>query len=747
MSNRGNSVSVPFGIKNIKGLIDVINNQLVNPIFCIDNFEILTTLNPDDDSSFGLINGTTDNYQKIYRKSVLWNMGDGTEIEGYSVKHAYKIPGIYTVSCIFFDITRNVTINEYKLKIIVKEVIPSVIKFDDVKTVKNTFYCSETNKISGLEILQSLSNTIDLNIKASQVNDDEKGVKYQDIKNSFIPHLEKSFTFLENKLNKFNPTNIFKPEYENLYVDVVLENNIIDFKFYVIRPFLNNDLIKELDILDPNSNIINDEVYKKNKINIISSLTELTKNSIFCGKRAFVDIFYKNDFISNNRIYFQFDIDNSKDNYINIIPIGLNLNVLSNIDNIDKIKPVLSLNGFSNNDSSIDLLVKNSLYQNYELPLYLIPIIDNEIVNYIPKDLILNDFNIKINSGNTNELNILNIHDHLQFLKYFIIKLKNSIDISIDVTWETKLFTIRINNELINLDGITIPHEKYYNSSIDNTLNVFMQHKMFDDTPKLRGLLKNVFTNDNFLNNIISKGTNFIDDNVNIKTSYIHQLLSTLKSFDEDCNEFSNTSFESVNEMRDLIRILSINHSELIGNNILDNFDISIKNNYKGKNISDELLVDDEIYFNNNKEIEKIKRNGEFIDVLKTDSIVWYDKYTNESNIVNFSSDIDDFNGETYVSEEINYLNVISLHNYDESWGWNLILPEDYKKSDKKSYILSTYYKFFLLNKNRELKRIGNFLDDSTISPEFEKINNWYQDYGLITNMVSKVIIDSMKLQ
>ena len=167
--SRGSTVKVPFGILNLKGLMQHdADNVIQQPIFAHETYKITTTLDPTYQEDFGILSFKEENplegksYQKLYRKSVRWNFGDGTEIDGYSATHHYDIPGKYTITCTFFDVHRQGILNEYKLQVIVKQVIPSVISFDTKESSKEAIKCSEITKIARLEVL--LSNNVKDNV-------------------------------------------------------------------------------------------------------------------------------------------------------------------------------------------------------------------------------------------------------------------------------------------------------------------------------------------------------------------------------------------------------------------------------------------------------------------------------------------------------------------------------------------------------------------------------------------------------
>jgi len=60
----------------------------------------------------------------------LWDFGDGTKKEGYSAEHNYKKPGRYKITCTFFDINRKAWVNDYCIYVVVKEVLPTILRFD-----------------------------------------------------------------------------------------------------------------------------------------------------------------------------------------------------------------------------------------------------------------------------------------------------------------------------------------------------------------------------------------------------------------------------------------------------------------------------------------------------------------------------------------------------------------------------------------------------------------------------------------
>jgi hypothetical protein len=133
----------------------------------------------------------------------------------------------------------------------------------------------------------------------------------------------------------------------------------------------------------------------------------------------------------------------------------------------------------------------------------------------------------------------------------------------------------------------------------------------------------------------------------------------------------------------------------------------------------------------NSKEVKNIRIDGG-VDIIVVD------KYTNVSRIVTF-----------YHSQHDKLKYNIKLGNYEDSWGWNLLLPISFTSIDSKisdcleksndgrysqaardkfiqdveryrkvkADMVEGYYRFFLLNSERGERRVGNFINDFYITP------------------------------
>lgn len=139
---------------------------------------------------------------------------------------------------------------------------------------------------------------------------------------------------------------------------------------------------------------------------------------------------------------------------------------------------------------------------------------------------------------------------------------------------------------------------------------------------------------------------NFYDDNNNPDRCYIPQLISFLRSLNEHTEDYQN-DFGAVNEVNELTRILSMEHTDLVGHVNIVPLDIAYNGEEKAKNVGEEIYFDDILYVNSSGFIEKIRRNlretddnGETtykeIQLKHQTSLIVWDTYTKISKIVSF---------------------------------------------------------------------------------------------------------------
>lgn len=799
--------TVRFGIVNAAGLMetklaDYLDEQVMCPVFAHESYKISTTFDTDYAKDFGLI-GYKDpkatsaykgkSYLKIFRKSVMWDFGDGTQIEGYTAEHWYKIPGKYTITCTFFDIYRQGYKNAFSIEVIVKQPIPTQLAISDYsEAVKlDNVVCSAVNTVALIDATLSNLVTNEPGVIVERIFEPEDEVLpiWEDVKDLPNPHFQKYYSLLDGKwesdeddptLFVSKPTTVYHPEYYQIYGHFIPMGALMIMRAYRVNPFLEayeNTPEGESDFLSinsPNSSILDPLSEPKTNVTVrvVSSVNELPEGATPIGKRAMFTVNYKSDFISKKDVFtLHYDMEHtnvdgnlkSGVNFLNMAPLGMNFPVVANKFSTSANQRFffsLSNTGFDHSTTGVSDDVALSLVKDFTYSCYLLPFIQPLVSSgttltknvYIPKDydFYKTDVSVRYLGKNDSKVTIDRRDDfnHVLDVKF---ELKNVLDVEIVIPG---IQTIRIQKDLFDLEAIVVPTEKYYRQDLDELLAAYLPHKCFDDAINLKQMLKNAFGNNEILDYLVTKGVNFFDDHANIDTVYIKQLLAYLTMMGREVTEYNTTNFDGVNELRDIARILSMNYTKLMGNKILKKEDIRVNSNTKGENVGDKIEVDDILhaYMDNiggellQGKVFKLERttreNGK--DVTTTYNIevptvlIAADDYTEETKTVSFAgiTPISTYYDSTLKATIGKY----SIQHFLPSWGWNLLLPDQYKESDK-ARIIDSYYSFFLLKPSTEIIRVGNYLDPQSIQDEFDHLQNWYEKDGLPERVIQKIII------
>ena len=222
------------------------------------------------------------------------------------------------------------------------------------------------------------------------------------------------------------PRDLYTPNYTDLYCKFYYDktNNCLGVHLYQVIPYKTiDDNLKTIRVLNPNCNLDEllahngtEEDYQEKFTSVIDIKQVYTKeqlptDAIYVGKRAFVDIFYKNDYLGSNDNVFSFfyDIENknitneleNSVNYLNINPLGMNIKVIKN--DYSDVRIGVSLDGFirivdegdnfSARNYYIDPYLKNGLVKDIDLDFYVFPYIvyDNKVAENSDTDFVTNN--------------------------------------------------------------------------------------------------------------------------------------------------------------------------------------------------------------------------------------------------------------------------------------------------------------------------------------------------------------------
>lgn len=704
-----------------------------------------------------------DNYSSTYRKIIRWNFGDGTIVKGTNAIHSYKLPGKYTISCTFYNIDGSPVENEITKSVIVKEAIPTQLSFLNPNEWKESYPISKNNKLGTL--LVSISNNIISEPLVSVVRswkDGNKENSYFDIKNEYYYHLKKYYTFLEKRLSHsigssftqsiLQPCNELSVQYIPLYGLYIKDKGKMRLETYYIN-YNNNEILS-------------------NKFNAIriNSKSELPEGSSLLGKVGILDIWYKNDYESENNLIFEFKKDTIKfenepetsDFYLNIPPLGITTNTVKTNNEIIE---AITSNGIFNtnycedtNIINVETYLRHNFYLNYSVEAYYSKFIKNDSID---GETTYNMLKCKTDLKNLSQSDaktqclVENI-ENKEYYSIYNITPKSPLGFKLYYNdLEEEYFSV---SEVVELNSLILPAEKKTNINIDELLSVYMDHPMYEDATNLKTFLRDILKNKNMLSYSVSKGANILNDIVNYKTCHLDKLLSILKMLGEDVKYYDINSFDRVNELKEMIRILTMNYSDLFGNLLKKQYDIGFTATSKGKNVDAQLLATDVILVNENKEIIAIRRGSKILPLTtKTPYLILKDDFTLQSTLVSFAGieaiTLEDFSDQTpeWINQHQDFINNIvyayKLDDYDEKWGWVLNLPIEYKDKTEKTLVIDTYYSFYLFNPIISSIRKYNFIDENTIpmskidKDEQITVEEWNDDYGFTYDCLMKILI------
>ena len=714
------------------------------------------------------------NYSKSYRKIIRWDLGDGTIIRDVSAIHSYKYPGKYTISCTFYDIAGTPIENTVTVNVVVKEPIPTQLEFLNPNSWKKNYPISKNNKLGTLFVTVSdlISSEPEISVirRWSKQKDEDS---YFDIKDEHYYHLKKYYTFLEKQHtnaidSSFNqsllqPSESLKVSYIPIYGKYIKNGTSISLKSYYISR--NTD-----DLLN--------ERFNATRLNSIKNLPE---DATLLGKVGYADIWYKNDNKSSNDLIFEFkngtlkfkDEPVSTENYLNIPPLGITINTVSSSNNIIE---ALTSNGIFNteycdalsNSINLETHLKHNLYFKYTVEAYQSKFILNDSINNEVSYSLLKDENLTLNDLSQSDINTGCKVEMVRSSNYYkIYNITPTTVGPIKLVYNNKAYYTA--NSITDLNSLVLPSEKKSNINIDELLDVYMDHPMYENATNLKTLFKDIFKNKDILSYITSKGVNIIDDSVNYKTCHLDKLLSILEMMDEKVKHYDIDSFDRINDLKEMIRIMTMNYSELFGNVLENEYDIHITHSTKGKNVSDKLEPDDVVLVNEVREIIGIRRGNKIYPLItKTPYLIVKDDFTLETTLVNFAG-IEPLGIEDCSDQDIAWIkkhpefigNVYSykLEDYDETWGWVLNLPGEYKDKTRKTLIIDTYYSFYLFNPISSNIRKYNFLDESTI-PVYNitdengnnikrdiSVEEWNALYGFTYDCLMKILTATLMLR
>lgn len=737
---------------------------------------------------------------KKFDREILWDFGDGTKIRGLTATHSYKQPGTYSITCTCFDADGNPYRNNFPKATQAVKVIDilstTLVYTEDYLTKVNAgllsnVHAGETIEIA--EVLATLDKVITENVpvkcytaksNSKNIFDLESGTSFQ--------HLLPYNTFLDSKNE---PVLSIIPNYKDVYVLLSLVNGKIKLNLYILDPDYTEGTQFDQLLLD-NSIPYEYETF------IINDLSEIdSENYYFIGKTGKATIFYRDDlpaesiettFVLDQDYFPNTNILLSK-NIINLVSIGTSLEIKENSLSGNEIL-FYSTNGLTTaegtKDSPIyDLSLSNNKfsfdrakYLGIETP-FVLRVISNKDNPYFIKDIKIKSIFVDNNLIVPENSAIITIYNgfvsildklYTNFGSCFCSLIPNletqdvKSSFTLYVTLEdnsnnTYDYQLTIDNlTYIDFNSFTNTESKYYldpkqnyiNYSAEDAWEIYKTHPLFEEVPVLDDYMISILKNKDFLQNIINKGWNFVDDVANINTCSIKNLISILDSIDIKIDLYNNENFSKPDVINQLLKIFSISHSRLIGTTIKEDDEFETWDKLAGKNRGTEIPLDEKIY------IPKV--NGKYI----WPKIICYDRYAQEYNVLNTALLANVPDSPIKTDENGDYFQIVD---YFKGWGWGLLLGDlEYynyhilapRKNDKlilnllvKSPDLikakeqiSKFYQFYQYIDTSNTRIENSYLKPETISENIKDYNIWYKDDGSMDRLLYKTLVENLNL-
>lgn len=197
--------------------------------------------------------------------------------------------------------------------------------------------------------------------------------------------------------------------------------------------------------------------------------------------------------------------------------------------------------------------------------------------------------------------------------------------------------------------------------------------------------------------------SNFTDNTVNVDTAEVVRLLSMSQMLDNANTIFDQNLSNFPNKIQRLVSLLSIKKSKLFGiqNKFVENFNSlgRVTKDVYGKNLGDK--IDPYTYA-----------------VVPGTPIVAYEKFSRQYTLLNTYQPLLGNFSNTYVSTETDDIitteslddllteTFYSIVDYNDTWGWPLVLPTNFTQDD-----IPLYYDFYTFNSVYADDYVGGVLD------------------------------------
>ena len=635
---------------------------------------------------------------------VLWDFGDGTSSEALTGQHYYNLPGVYNVTCHFYDRQGNVTTD-----------IESVTA---VNFIKNNLTVSTA--VSSVTLTASKINTP---ISVTRVN------SYQIQDSSYLSIVP----FASGAEDNYYDTNLVNAYYGHLYPFS---------SFYQLLPTAKNTT----EFVEISSfTTSNDSLYYRLSGAAIVRCNSTDSGSVYCGSSGTAIVYYKSDTATPKiDLYFGYDtgellyssnsydtvlssvsvVDNTNYNYLSITSCGLeaegslqstyqiNKNKFANtkIGFVVKVKDSESFTIKKPVINSLTLQLKkgNTVYSSAIFSTNNSRLSADRLLGVYRGTLTLPESALPLISGSPSPLTGVYINCVINNLPPLSTSLSGQSN-TFNIYPVKGLYTIAKINEDIDLT------QKFKDISLQS---LFLDNKVLYDE-FLGSIFGTIDSDQTTIGKLTyEKISNFISNNRTLDYSNINNLYSLFEELNIDTLKFSENNYRYPAELSRLIDILSINKTRLFGsvNAYNENFDTRGYHNSDvyGVNLGSEVSI--------------------FQTVTAGQGLVAYERFGNILKVISTYQPTSAVNSNSYV-----------ISAYNDNWGWGLVLPDTGYGEKIKDYY--TFYNHIPTIEGSIKDSIINFEDTNTTkTPSTSSYSNWSQQDGIIANLISNQLYKGLDL-
>lgn len=658
-------------------------------------------------------------------RRIVWDFGDGTVVEAVTATHTYLEPGRYVASCYFYNDIGESYFNSFTQNIDVYNYVPD-------------------------NILISAPNTTSIVLTAGKYTDpflittSTSWQYYKEDRNKPVTVIGRLsgntiFDYFNNNLQSIPYSHLYP--YSSLYLSVTSRDGRTEFVEVSSFEARTEDIFIKLD--------------QNNIIRTSGSDPE----SFFCGTTGFEYVYYKDDIPSpQTNILFGYEPGTIKP-FSNTSTVGVSASVVQNTD-IDHLS--ITSNGIDSegntttvfnigknkfNKTKISFVVKAKDSDNFtikilpnslslSLSFYLLYTNNPPLVTENLRDIITTELLVPIVAENIpylpfNYFSLTGLNLEGFYKGYFIPNITtNALDVVLSANWTT-------GTDIFG--GASVPFNIYQSDFYDigkKNEDIDFQ-KQFEDLGFQSLFLDNKVLFKDFLGSIFGdlnaaqtslgkvayeKIANFVDNNETLDYSNVNQLISILRSMDGNDVRFQFNNFLYPGDLGRLINILTINQTRLFGT----------KNAYSS-------------YFNNYGYInhETYGRNlGNQVSINYTVTagrdIVAFEKYSGTYKRLN-----------TYLPLCATTISLTGaeyyLGDYNDTWGWNLVLPNAYTIDEINNLYL--FYEFLSGSDDTITDSVINFTDPNTsLGLSSVTYDEWSRRDGIIANIITNQLYKGLDL-